>query len=70
MPADQEIAEIIKQLLHTETYPLPGTSTVRLEQTQISYLLLTDKWTYKIKKQLDMGFPNFTSLQKRKYFYE
>jgi aminoglycoside phosphotransferase family enzyme/predicted kinase len=70
MPADQEIPEIIKQLLHAEAYPHPVTEPIRLEQTHISYLLLTGKWAYKIKKPLDLGFLNFTSLQKRKYFCE
>jgi aminoglycoside phosphotransferase family enzyme len=76
MPADQEIPKIIKELLHVEAYPYPYpypyphpvTEPIRLEQTHISYLLLTGKWAYKIKKPLDLGFLNFTSLQKRKYF--
>jgi len=70
MSADQEIPEIIKQLLHAEAYPHPVTEPVRLEQTHISYLLLTGKWAYKIKKPLDLGFLNFSSLEKRKYFCE
>jgi hypothetical protein len=68
MPADQKIPEIIKQLHHTEAYPHPVSEPIRLEQTHISYLLLTGKWAYKIKKTLDLRFLNFTSLQKRKYF--
>ena len=64
MPANQEILEIIKQLLHAEAYPLTVTEPIRLEQTHISYLLLTGKWVYKIKKPLDLEFLNFTSQQK------
>ena len=64
MPADQEIPEIIKQLLHAEAYPHPVTEPIRMEQTHISYLLLTGKWAYKIKKPLDLEFLNFTSQQK------
>ena len=41
MPADQEIPEIIRQLQHAEAYPHPVTEPIRLEQTHISYLLLT-----------------------------
>ena len=51
MPADQEIPKIIKELLHVEAYPYPYpypyphpvTEPIRLEQTHISYLLLTSK---------------------------
>ena len=70
MPTDQEIPEIIKQLLHAEAYPHPLTEPIRLEQTHISSLLLTGKWAYKIYRPPDLGFLNFTSLQKRKYFCE
>ena len=76
MHADQEIPEIIKQLLHVEAYPYPYpyphpvTEPIRLEQSHISYLLLTGKWAYKIKKPLDLGFLNFTRLKKHKYFCE
>ena len=44
MPADQEIPEIIWQLQHAEPYPHPVTEPIHLEQTHISYLLLTGKW--------------------------
>ena len=72
MSADQEIPEIIKQLLHAEAYPHPHpvTEPIILEKTHISYFLLTGKWGYKIKKPLDLGLLNFTSLHKRKYFCE
>jgi aminoglycoside phosphotransferase family enzyme len=65
MPTGQEIPELIKQqLLHAEAYPHPVTEPIRMEQTHISYLLLTSKWAYKIKKPLDLEFLNFTSQQK------
>ncbi len=42
----------------------------RLVQTHISYVFITDKWVYKIKKPVDFGFLDFTTLEKRKFFCE
>ncbi len=38
---------------------------VRLIETHISYLLLTGEFAYKIKKPLDLGFLDFSTLDKR-----
>jgi uncharacterized protein len=43
---------------------------VKLVQTHISYVLLAGKYVYKIKKPVDFGFLNFTTLDKRKYYCE
>ncbi len=39
-------------------------------QTHISYILITDKIVYKIKKPVNFGFLDFTTLEKRKYYCE
>ena len=70
MPTDQEIPEIIKQLLHAEAYPHPVTEPIRMEQTHISYLLLTGKWVYKIKNHLIWSSSISPASKKRKYFCE
>jgi aminoglycoside phosphotransferase family enzyme/predicted kinase len=41
---------------------------VRLMQTHISYVLLTGARAYKIKKAVDMGFLDFTTLDKREFY--
>jgi len=41
---------------------------VELVETHISYVLLTDDYAYKIKKPVNLGFVDFSSLQKREYF--
>ncbi len=41
---------------------------VKLLQTHMSWILLTDQHAYKIKKPVDLGFADFTSLEKRRYF--
>jgi len=43
-------------------------STVKLVETHISWVLLTGEFVYKIKKPVDFGFLDFTTLEKRKFF--
>ncbi|TVS14536.1 MAG: aminoglycoside phosphotransferase [Planctomycetaceae bacterium] len=43
---------------------------VKLLQTHMSWILLADQHAYKIKKPVDLGFADFTSLEKRRYFCE
>jgi len=45
-------------------------AAVTLIETHISYVLLTGKFAYKIKKDLDLGFLDFTSLGGRRYYCE
>ena len=41
---------------------------VRLVETHISYVLLTGSFAYKIKKAVDLGFLDFTTLAARRFF--
>jgi len=43
---------------------------VSVIQTHISYVVLTGKYVYKIKKPVNFGFLDFSTLEKRKYFCE
>lgn len=43
---------------------------VRLIETHISYVLLTGTYAYKLKKPLDLGFVDFTTLARRRFFCE
>ncbi|MCK4838596.1 MAG: hypothetical protein KAS94_07305 [Desulfobulbaceae bacterium] len=54
-------------LKYSEAYP-HQTGEITLLQTHISYVFLTDDYVYKIKKSVDFGFLDFTSLAKRKYY--
>lgn len=67
--ADSSLPPFIETLLKSETYPHPAPE-VTLVQTHISYVLLAGDFAYKIKKPVDFGFLNFTTLEKRKYFCE
>lgn len=44
--------------------------SIEILQTHISYVALTGKYAYKIKKPVDFGFLDFSTLEKRKYFCE
>ncbi|MEA5114565.1 MAG: AAA family ATPase [Geobacteraceae bacterium] len=46
------------------------TSTVQLRQTHVSFLFFTDSHVYKIKKEVDFGFLNFMSLDRRRFYCE
>jgi aminoglycoside phosphotransferase family enzyme len=59
--------DLIAELLNPAAYPEP-TSTVELIQTHISWVFLTDRYAYKVKKSLDLGFLNFTTLWRRHYY--
>jgi aminoglycoside phosphotransferase family enzyme len=62
-----ELPEIIQALLNPKAYP-DQAPKVELVQTQISYVLLVGEYVYKIKKPVDMGFLDYTTLEKRLYF--
>jgi aminoglycoside phosphotransferase family enzyme/predicted kinase len=64
--------KLIKALLDVNTYPKGEVlgESVRMLQTHISWVFLTGKFVYKVKKPVNFGFLDFTSLDKRKYYCE
>jgi len=54
-------------LVEPAAYPEP-TSRVELIQTHISWVFITDCFAYKVKKPVDLGFLNFTTLRRRHYY--
>jgi len=64
-----DVAALKKALLNPGIYP-DRPKEVRFLETHISLLFLTGNHVYKVKKPVDFGFLDFTSLQKRKYFCE
>ena len=58
---------IIKELSRPEAYPHP-VDRVEIIQTHISIIFLAGDLVYKIKKPVDFGFLDFTTLQKRLHF--
>jgi len=43
---------------------------IELTQTHISFVFLTRNFVYKVKKAVDLGFLDFTTLEKRRFFCE
>ncbi|TLU84262.1 MAG: hypothetical protein FDX30_05960 [Chlorobium sp.] len=54
-------------LSRTEAYTHP-VKKVEVVETHISWIFLTEKWAYKVKKAVNLGFLDFTTLEKRHHF--
>ena len=54
-------------LLKTQAYPHKP-QKVELVQTQMSFILLTGEYVYKIKKPVNLGYLDYTTLEKRHFF--
>jgi len=64
-----DVSSLQKALLNPEIYP-DRPPLIRFIETHISLLFLTGNHVYKLKKPVDFGFLDFTSLEKRKFFCE
>ncbi len=64
---DASFPPLVSGLLKPDAYP-HRVRAVQLRQTHISWILLTGDFAYKIKKPVDLGFVDFTTLERRHYF--
>ena len=61
--------QVVEALMKPEAYDEePG--QIELIQTHISFVFLTRSLVYKVKKAVDLGFLDFTTLEKRRFFCE
>lgn len=61
--------QVVEALMEPEAYDEePG--SIELVQTHISSVFLTKRFVYKVKKAVDFGFLDFTTLEKRRFFCE
>ncbi len=58
---------LVQALTNPTCYLHPVLSVQRLE-THISHILLAGEYAYKIKKPLNLGFLDFTTLERRRFF--
>ncbi len=59
--------QVVEALMKPEAYEEePG--QIELVQTHISFVFLTENFVYKVKKAVDLGFLDFTTLEKRRFF--
>lgn len=60
---------MIQHLQRSEAYPHP-VDKIELRETHISWVVLTGSYAYKIKKPVDLGFVDYTTLERRRSFCE
>ncbi|SFN23563.1 hypothetical protein SAMN05660284_00959 [Formivibrio citricus] len=63
-PAQRQLVEALK---NPACYPHPVDEVCVIE-THISFVLLTGPFAYKIKKAVDLGFVDYTTLEKRRFY--
>ncbi len=63
------VMTLIESLQNPALYPHPVTG-IRVVETHISWLILTGPHAYKLKKPVDFGFLDFTTLSRRQHFCE
>ena len=68
--SEANLPPLVRAMLQPGFYPHPVREPVELVQTHISYVLLAGEYAYKLKKSVDFGFLNFSTLEKRKHFCE
>ncbi|MFC1991899.1 hypothetical protein ACFLVC_04180 [Chloroflexota bacterium] len=62
-----ELPEMVQALLNPEAYP-DATTGVEMMQTQMSFVFLTGDYVYKVKKPVDLGYLDYTTLEKRQFY--
>lgn len=65
--AASRLPPFINALLDPAVYPHP-VERVELLQTHISYVLLAGDFVYKVKKPVDFGFLDYSTLAKRRFY--
>ncbi|MGB5335902.1 MAG: AAA family ATPase [Woeseiaceae bacterium] len=61
--------ELIAALRNSRGFP-HAVSDVEIVETHISWVVLTGQFAYKIKKAVNLGFLDFSTLERRRYFCE
>jgi len=61
--------QVVEALKKTDAFE-EKTGEIEVIQTHISFIFLTEKFVYKVKKAVDFGFLDFTTLEKRRFFCE
>ncbi len=64
----KSVSATIEQMMQPGFYPHAVQEPIQLIQTHSSYVLLTGDYAYKLKKPVNFGFLNYSTLQKRQHF--
>ncbi len=65
-----ELPDLIEALSRPEAYPPPVPAEIVVKQTHISVVFLVGDRVYKVKKPVDLGFLDFSTLELRRHFCE
>lgn len=65
-----DASTIITALQKANAYPHPVDPVIKKLETHISWVFLTGEYAYKIKKPVNFGFIDYSTLEKRKHFCE
>jgi len=61
------LPSVVEALLKSQAYPHKP-QDIELVQTQMSFIFLTGEYVYKIKKPVNLGYLDYTTLEKRRFF--
>jgi aminoglycoside phosphotransferase family enzyme/predicted kinase len=62
----ERVGSLLDDLQRPEAYPEPRPSRVTLVTTHISWVFLTDREVWKLKRPVDYGFVDYTTLDRRR----
>jgi hypothetical protein len=62
------VPTFIEQMMQPGFYPHPVIEPIQLIQTHVSYVFLTGDYAYKVKKPVNFGFLDFSTLEAREHF--
>jgi len=63
-----QLPELVQALLNPKAYPETPPQGIELVQTQMSFVFLTDDYVYKVKKPVNLGYLDYTTLDKRHFY--
>ncbi|MFC1949537.1 hypothetical protein ACFLW0_05135 [Chloroflexota bacterium] len=64
---ESELPEMVQALLDPRAYP-DSSERVEMVQTQMSFVFIVGDYVYKIKKPVDLGYLDYTTLDKRRFY--
>lgn len=70
MQNEANLPELLQQMLLPKFYPHPVTIPIELIQTHASWVLLTGDFAYKLKKSVNFGFLDYSTVTNRQHFCE
>ena len=65
----EDLQELVRALRRPAAYPHP-VGEVEVLHTHVSVVFLAEDFAYKVKKPVDLGFLDFTTLERRRHFCE